>query len=57
MQIILILFLLNFSQNYYLLSNIKNFEIFKPEYKNFKFSYSLGSKNIKISYSYSQKIS
>ena len=30
MQIILILFLLNFSQNYYLLSDMKNFDIFIP---------------------------
>ena len=30
MQIILILFLLNFSENYYLLSDMKNFDIFIP---------------------------
>ena len=30
MQIILILFLLNFSKNYYLLSDRKNFDIFIP---------------------------
>ena len=30
MQIILILFLLNLSQNYYLLSDMKNFDIFIP---------------------------
>ena len=43
MQIILILFLLNFSQNYYLLSDMKNFDIFIPGgYKFFKFSYPPG---------------
>ena len=43
MQIILILFLLNFSQNYYLLSDMKNL-IFHtpPEYENIKFSYLTG---------------
>ena len=54
MQIILILFLLNFSQNYYLLSDMKNFDIFipgggikisnfhTPGYENIKFSYQPG---------------
>ena len=43
MQIILILFLLNFSQNYYLLSDMKNFDIFiPPGYENIKFSYPPG---------------
>ena len=50
MQIILILFLLNFSQNYYLLSDMKNFDIFIPGgYKIFKFSYP-GYENIKFLY-------
>ena len=50
MQIILILFLLNFSKNYYLLSDMKNFDIFIPGgYKNFKFSYPPGYENIKFS--------
>ena len=35
MQIILILFLLNFSKNYCLLSDMKNFDIFIPGSKNF----------------------
>ena len=49
MQIILILFLLNFSQNYYLLSDMKNFDIFIPGgYENLKFLYPPGYEHIKF---------